>query len=229
MAAVIEVEELRKRYGGLTAVDGVSFRVAEREVFGIVGPLRERHPELRVLVLTTFDPNATWSAPSRPAPPATCSRTPRGPSCSGPCGRPPGARRCSPPRSASSASRPPSPSPSVSCRCWSWWPGGHQPRGRGPPPGQRGHGQDPPGPRLRQAGRERPHGRGHRRPGAPADPPRRLRKLSAGRRGGSRPGPGGGWRWRPWRCGGAPRWCRRRPGRRRRRRPRRPSGRPPRG
>jgi ABC-2 type transport system ATP-binding protein len=38
MAAVIEVEELRKRYGGLTAVDGVSFRVAEREVFGIVGP-----------------------------------------------------------------------------------------------------------------------------------------------------------------------------------------------
>jgi ABC-2 type transport system ATP-binding protein len=38
MAAVIEVEELRKRYGGLTSVDGVSFRVAEREVFGIVGP-----------------------------------------------------------------------------------------------------------------------------------------------------------------------------------------------
>jgi len=26
MAAVIEVEELRKRYGGLTAVDGISFR-----------------------------------------------------------------------------------------------------------------------------------------------------------------------------------------------------------
>ena len=38
MAAVIEVEELRKRYGGVAAVDGVSFQVAEREVFGIVGP-----------------------------------------------------------------------------------------------------------------------------------------------------------------------------------------------
>ena len=38
MAAVIQVEELRKRYGGVTAVDGVGFPVAEREVFGIVGP-----------------------------------------------------------------------------------------------------------------------------------------------------------------------------------------------
>jgi ABC-2 type transport system ATP-binding protein len=38
MAAVIQVEELRKRYGGMTAVDGVGFQVAEREVFGIVGP-----------------------------------------------------------------------------------------------------------------------------------------------------------------------------------------------
>jgi ABC-2 type transport system ATP-binding protein len=35
---VIEVEELRKRYGGVAAVDGVTFQVAEREVFGIVGP-----------------------------------------------------------------------------------------------------------------------------------------------------------------------------------------------
>jgi ABC-2 type transport system ATP-binding protein len=38
VAAVIEVEELSKRYGGVAAVDGVSFTVAEREVFGIVGP-----------------------------------------------------------------------------------------------------------------------------------------------------------------------------------------------
>jgi ABC-2 type transport system ATP-binding protein len=38
MAAVIEVEELRKRYGAVAAVDGVSFEVGEREVFGIVGP-----------------------------------------------------------------------------------------------------------------------------------------------------------------------------------------------
>jgi ABC-2 type transport system ATP-binding protein len=38
MATVIEVEGLAKRYGEVAAVDGVSFQVAEREIFGIVGP-----------------------------------------------------------------------------------------------------------------------------------------------------------------------------------------------
>ena len=38
MAAVIEVEELGRRHGEAAAVDGVSFEVAEREIFGIVGP-----------------------------------------------------------------------------------------------------------------------------------------------------------------------------------------------
>ena len=37
-AAIISVRDLRKRYGQLTAVDGVSFDVAEGEVFGILGP-----------------------------------------------------------------------------------------------------------------------------------------------------------------------------------------------
>ena len=35
---IITVKDLRKRYGSLTAVDGVSFEVAEGEVFGILGP-----------------------------------------------------------------------------------------------------------------------------------------------------------------------------------------------
>jgi ABC-2 type transport system ATP-binding protein len=35
---IIVVSDLRKRYGSLTAVDGVSFEVAEGEVFGILGP-----------------------------------------------------------------------------------------------------------------------------------------------------------------------------------------------
>jgi ABC-2 type transport system ATP-binding protein len=35
---IITVRDLRKRYGSLTAVDGVSFDVAEGEVFGILGP-----------------------------------------------------------------------------------------------------------------------------------------------------------------------------------------------
>ena len=36
--SIIEVRDLRKRYGDLVAVDGVSFEVAEGEVFGILGP-----------------------------------------------------------------------------------------------------------------------------------------------------------------------------------------------
>jgi len=35
---IISVRDLRKRYGQLTAVDGVTFDVAEGEVFGILGP-----------------------------------------------------------------------------------------------------------------------------------------------------------------------------------------------
>ena len=37
-APIIHVADLRKRYGSLVAVDGVSFDVAESEVFGILGP-----------------------------------------------------------------------------------------------------------------------------------------------------------------------------------------------
>jgi ABC-2 type transport system ATP-binding protein len=35
---VLEVQELVKRYDGITAVDGVSFSVHTREIFGILGP-----------------------------------------------------------------------------------------------------------------------------------------------------------------------------------------------
>ena len=38
VVAVVEVEDLRKSYGAVRAVDGVSFRVDEGEIFGIVGP-----------------------------------------------------------------------------------------------------------------------------------------------------------------------------------------------
>jgi len=37
-APIIVARDLRKRYGSLTAVDGVSFDVAEGEIFGILGP-----------------------------------------------------------------------------------------------------------------------------------------------------------------------------------------------
>ncbi|MGH2602901.1 MAG: ATP-binding cassette domain-containing protein, partial [Dehalococcoidia bacterium] len=38
MTAVIQVDHLMKRYGSLTAVEDVSFAVAEGEIFGILGP-----------------------------------------------------------------------------------------------------------------------------------------------------------------------------------------------
>jgi branched-chain amino acid transport system ATP-binding protein len=38
MKPVLEVEGIRKRFGGITAVDGVSFEVREREILGLIGP-----------------------------------------------------------------------------------------------------------------------------------------------------------------------------------------------
>src|SRR6185312_13693522 len=38
MTAVLEVSNLRKSFGGITAVDGVSFNVQDGEILGIIGP-----------------------------------------------------------------------------------------------------------------------------------------------------------------------------------------------
>ncbi len=38
MSAVLEVRGLRKRFGGIAAVDGVSLRVEEGEIVGVIGP-----------------------------------------------------------------------------------------------------------------------------------------------------------------------------------------------
>jgi branched-chain amino acid transport system ATP-binding protein len=38
MAPVLEVANMRKRFGGITAVDGVSFEVNDGEILGIIGP-----------------------------------------------------------------------------------------------------------------------------------------------------------------------------------------------
>jgi branched-chain amino acid transport system ATP-binding protein len=38
MSAVLEVSDLRKTFGGITAVDGVSFEVQAGEILGIIGP-----------------------------------------------------------------------------------------------------------------------------------------------------------------------------------------------
>ncbi len=38
MSAVLQVSDLKKRFGGIAAVDGVSFDVREGEILGIIGP-----------------------------------------------------------------------------------------------------------------------------------------------------------------------------------------------
>ena len=38
MTAVLEVSNIRKNFGGITAVDGVSFDVREGEILGLIGP-----------------------------------------------------------------------------------------------------------------------------------------------------------------------------------------------
>ena len=38
MTPVLEVRNIRKTFGGITAVDGVSFNVEEGEILGIIGP-----------------------------------------------------------------------------------------------------------------------------------------------------------------------------------------------
>ena len=37
MTAVLEVSDIHKRFGGITAVDGVSFDVQEGEILGLIG------------------------------------------------------------------------------------------------------------------------------------------------------------------------------------------------
>src|ERR1700674_2582117 len=38
MTTVLEVSNIRKSFGGITAVDGVSFEVREGEILGLIGP-----------------------------------------------------------------------------------------------------------------------------------------------------------------------------------------------
>ncbi|HEY3582894.1 MAG TPA: ATP-binding cassette domain-containing protein, partial [Casimicrobiaceae bacterium] len=38
MTAVLAVRELRKHYGAIRAVDGVSFDVGQGEIVGVIGP-----------------------------------------------------------------------------------------------------------------------------------------------------------------------------------------------
>ena len=58
MPAVLEVSGMKKRFGGITAVDGVSFAVQEREILGIIGPNGCGKSTLFNCILGQLSPNA---------------------------------------------------------------------------------------------------------------------------------------------------------------------------
>jgi branched-chain amino acid transport system ATP-binding protein len=58
MSAVLEVSNLRKSFGGITAVDDVSFEVCEGEILGIIGPNGSGKSTLFNCVLGQLLPNA---------------------------------------------------------------------------------------------------------------------------------------------------------------------------
>jgi branched-chain amino acid transport system ATP-binding protein len=58
MSAVLEVANLRKSFGGITAVDSVSFTVREGEILGIIGPNGSGKSTLFNCVLGQLLPNS---------------------------------------------------------------------------------------------------------------------------------------------------------------------------
>src|SRR5450631_2426232 len=57
MTAVLQVTNLRKTFGGITAVDGVSFEVRDGEILGIIGPNGSGKSTLFNCVLGQLTPN----------------------------------------------------------------------------------------------------------------------------------------------------------------------------
>jgi branched-chain amino acid transport system ATP-binding protein len=58
MSAVLEVRDLAKRFGGILAVDGVSFDVKEGEILGIIGPNGSGKSTLFNCILGQLRPSA---------------------------------------------------------------------------------------------------------------------------------------------------------------------------
>jgi branched-chain amino acid transport system ATP-binding protein len=58
MSAVLEVRDLRKSFGGIVAVDGVSFNVNEGEILGIIGPNGSGKSTLFNCILGQLRPSA---------------------------------------------------------------------------------------------------------------------------------------------------------------------------
>ena len=58
MSSVLEVRDLKKSFGGIVAVDGVSFGVEEGEILGIIGPNGSGKSTLFNCILGQLQPTA---------------------------------------------------------------------------------------------------------------------------------------------------------------------------
>jgi branched-chain amino acid transport system ATP-binding protein len=58
MSAVLEVRGIEKRFGGLRAVDGVTFDVRQGEILGLIGPNGSGKSTLFNCILGQFEPSA---------------------------------------------------------------------------------------------------------------------------------------------------------------------------
>ena len=58
MSTVLEVSGLRKAFGGITAVDGVSLTVGEGEIVGVIGPNGSGKSTLFNCILGQLSPSA---------------------------------------------------------------------------------------------------------------------------------------------------------------------------
>src|SRR5436305_2702916 len=58
MTALLEVSDAAKRFGGLQALEGVSFTIAPREIYGLIGPNGAGKTTLFNLLTGVYAPNA---------------------------------------------------------------------------------------------------------------------------------------------------------------------------
>jgi ABC-2 type transport system ATP-binding protein len=61
MAAIIQTENLTRRYGRQTAVDGLTLEIQEREIFGFLGPNGAGKTTTILMLLGLTEPNAGWA------------------------------------------------------------------------------------------------------------------------------------------------------------------------